>query len=133
MVKWQEGKKVKENILIGYKKLIVYQKAKSLVIEIYKSTTGYPKTEIYSLVLQTRRAVISVCANIVEGYSKESSKEFARFLTISIGSITELEVFLDLSFELEFITSTVYNEINLNLVGVKKLLYSTRKAVRGKY
>lgn len=132
MVKWRESKNVKANSLVGYKKLIVYQKAKLLVLEIYKATSSYPKTEIYGMVLQMRRAVVSILANIVEGYSKESSKEFARFLTISIGSLTELEVFLDISLELEFITSSVYNKVIINLVETKKLLYSTRKAVRSK-
>ncbi len=66
---------------------------------------------MFTLVSQMRRSAISVLANIVEGYSKESSAEYVRFLTISIGSITELEVFLDLSLNLTFITQQEHKNI----------------------
>ena len=114
----------------GYKKLILYQKAKLLVVDIYHLTQKYPKTEIYGLVPQMRRCSVSVLANIVEGYAKGTSKEYSRFLSISIGSVFELEVFLDLSLDLLFIKQVDFDKI-LNLFNeVKKLLYGTRKAVR---
>jgi S23 ribosomal protein. len=85
----------------SYQKLISYQKAKQLVLMIYRLTNSYPKEEFYCLVPQIRRAAISVVANIVEGYIKEKPKEYSRFLTISIGSLTELEVLIDISLELK--------------------------------
>jgi four helix bundle protein len=110
-VKGLKGKKVKINMqtadnLTGYKKLIVYQKAKDLVLKIYNITNSFPSSEAFGLTSQIRRAAVSVLANIVEGYAKESSAEFYRFLTISIGSLTELEVHFDLSNELTFIKKT---------------------------
>jgi four helix bundle protein len=116
----------------GYKKLIVYQKSKELVLTVYKITTNYPKTETYTLVPQMRRAAISVLANVVEGYSKETSAEYARFLTISIGSITELEVYVEISYELGFIDQYKADRMNKLITEVKKLLYGSRKAVRTK-
>lgn len=113
----------------SYHKLVVYQKAKALALQVYKITSKYPKTEIFTLVPQMRRAALSVAANVVEGYAKNSSTEFARFLTISIGSLTELEVFLEISFELGFINSPIYDRITDLLLEVKRLLYGTRKKV----
>src|SRR3989344_7092792 len=112
----------------GFKKLTVYQKTKILVLEIYKITEKYPSNEQFVLVNQMRRAAISILANIVEGYAKKSSKEFSRFLTISIGSLTELEVFLDLSCDLDYIDLTTLATINSLLQEVKRLLYGTRKS-----
>ena len=114
----------------GYKKLVLYQKAKKLVLITYKLTVNFPRTEIYSLVPQMRRAAVSVMANIVEGYAKDSSAEFARYLTISIGSITELEVYIDLSYELNFIDKKRYDIITTLVDETKTLLYGSRKAVR---
>jgi len=114
----------------GYKKLSVYQKSKELVLVIYELTGKFPKTETYTLVPQMRRAAISVVANVVEGYSKESSAEYARFLTISIGSAAELEVFIDISLDLGFIEVERYNEATAPMAEVKRLLYGTRKSVR---
>jgi len=117
----------------GYKKLVAYQKSKELVIEIYKLTSKYPKYETYVLVPQMRRAVLSIPANLVEGYAKESPKEYARFLTISIGSITELEVFLDISFDLSYIKSDELDRMNVLISEIKKLLYGSRKKARFKF
>lgn len=115
---------------VGYKKLILYQKAKELVLIIYKLTTKYPKSELFNLVSQMRRAAVSVLANIIEGYSRESSTEYARFLTIAIGSITELGVLLDLSLDLKFIDQTEHKNVYNLLQETKNLLYGSRKAVR---
>lgn len=126
-----KGKRnINNSNIVGYKKLILYQKAKELVLIIYELTTKYPKTELFNLVSQMRRAAISVLANIIEGYAKESSAEYARFLTISIGSITELEVFLDLSQDLNFITQIDHKNVYNLLQETKNLLYGSRKAVR---
>lgn len=117
---------------LGYKKLALYQKAKQLVLSIYRLTSKFPKTETFTLVPQMRRATISILANIVEGYSRETSAEYARFLTISIGSITELEVYVDISYELDFITKNEVDKINGLILETKNLLYGSRKAVRAK-
>jgi four helix bundle protein len=116
----------------SYQKLISYQKAKQLVLMIYRLTNFYPKEEFYCLVPQIRRAAISVVANIVEGYIKEKPKEYSRFLTISIGSLTELEVLIDISLELKYIGKDDFNEVSNLIVENKKLLYGSRKRTREK-
>lgn len=119
----------KENTLTGFRKLIVYQKSKNLVLLIYKVTKTFPKEELFGLVSQMRRASVSITANVVEGYSKNSSKEYNRYLTISIGSITELEFLLEISKELGFIESKTFDNISNELYIVKKMLYGTRKKI----
>ena len=76
-----------------------------------------------------RRAAISVMANIVEGYSK-SKKEFCRFLDISIGSSTEVGVYLELSLELNYINKNDFEKGFSLLLEVRKLLYSFKKSLK---
>lgn len=117
---------------VSYQKLTVFQKAKQLVLFIYKVTKKYPREEQFSLVPQMRRAAISILANIVEGYSRDSTKEYIRFINISIGSATELKVFLEISFELNYLDPKTYLEIENLLTEVMKLLYSYKKSLKTK-
>ena len=115
--------------VLGYKKLVVYQKSKELVLSIYKLTAKYPKSETYSLVDQMRRSAVYVPANLIEGYSRESSAEFARFLTISIGSLAELEFYIEISLDLKYIDPSISQETNSLVYEVKNFLYGMRKSV----
>lgn len=118
---------------VSYHKLIVFQKAKQLVLLIYKLTKNYPKDELFALVSQIRRAVISIVANIVEGYSKSSTKEYARFLDIAIGSAGELKIFLEISLELGYLNQEDYKNADDLLTEVRKLLYTYKKSLENKF
>lgn len=115
----------------GYQKLIVYQKAKQLILETYSLTSNFPREELYVLIPQMRRAVISIAANVVEGYSKNSRKEFSRFLNICIGSASELEVYFEISLELKYFDKIKFEKAMSLLTEVKKLLYSFQKSLKG--
>lgn len=71
--------------------LIVWREAMELVTEIYSITAGFPKSENYGLTSQMRRAAVSIPSNIAEGAARAGSKEFLHFLSISRGSLSELE------------------------------------------
>src|SRR5687768_1576379 len=86
----------------SFKDLIVWQKAHSLVLEIYKQTKAFPKEEMYCLTSQIRRSSISVAANIAEAFKKKSSADKLRILNISQGSLSETEYYLILSKDLEY-------------------------------
>lgn len=117
----------------GYHKLIIYQKSKKLVILVYDLTKKFPNEERYTLVPQIRRAAISILANIVEGYSRQSKKDFARFLLISIGSATELKLYLELSLELGYLLKSEFERANSLLMEVQKMLYVfQRTLIRGR-
>lgn len=93
---------------IAYRKLLVWQKAHGLVMEIYKVTRNFPKHETFGLTSQMCRAAVSVPANIVEGYSRKTDKEKLNFYNIARGSLSELEYFIDLSYELKYFDKSVY-------------------------
>lgn len=83
-----------------FKELEIWQLGQSLTIDIYKVTIKMPKEEVYGLTSQMRRASVSIPSNIAEGCSRNSNKEFNRFLEIAIGSSFELETQLIISQEL---------------------------------
>jgi four helix bundle protein len=78
----------------GFRKLIVWQKAHQLALFVYKLTDKFPKTEIYGLTSQLRRAVVSVPANIAEGYGYGKRGQTARYVDIAQGSLSESNIFL---------------------------------------
>ena len=88
----------------SYKDLIVWQKAMDLVVETYRLVESLPREEIYALSDQMRRAAVSVPSNIAEGQARNSSKEFAQFLSIAKGSVSELETQLSICTRLEYLT-----------------------------
>ena len=75
----------------SYENLTVWQKAVDLAVEIYKLTEPFPRSEIYGLVAQMRRAAVSIPSNIAEGQKRGHTKEFVQFLQIAYGSGAELE------------------------------------------
>ena len=95
----------------GYKKLNVYQEAHKLVRSIYKATDSFPRSEIFGLTSQMRRAAVSVPANILEGYGREASREFRRFLLIAQGSLVELEYYIELALDLGYLSGAQYASI----------------------
>jgi four helix bundle protein len=96
---------------IGYRKLIAWQKANLLAHFIYDVTIKFPKEEMFGIISQMRRAVLSVCANIAEGYSRSSRKDRKHFYLMAISSLTELEFFIDFSFERKYINESDYEKI----------------------
>jgi four helix bundle protein len=93
----------------GYRRLIVWQRSDELAFQVYVISKIFPREELFSLVSQMRRAAISVPANIVEGYSRDSNKEKIQFYNIAKGSLTELEYYLDFSLRLNYLNKDQYN------------------------
>lgn len=85
-----------------FEDLVVWQRSHSLVLAIYQLTSSFPKSEVFGLVTQMRRAAVSVAANIVEGFQRKSVSEKLRFLNISQGSLQELRYFLILVEDLKY-------------------------------
>ena len=86
----------------SFKDLIVWQKAYRLVLEIYKITRDFPRFEMYGLAHQMRRAAVSIPSNIAEGYGRSHKAEYRQFLSISYGSLSELETQYLLSIDLQY-------------------------------
>jgi four helix bundle protein len=88
----------------GFRKLLVWQRAHELVLFIYKTTEKFPKSEMFALTSQVRRAVVSIPANITEGQGAGTKPQFARYLDIAKGSLSEVEYYLVLAKDLKYIT-----------------------------
>ena len=102
-----------------FEDLIVWQKAHEFTLAVYKVTEGFPKTEVYGLTSQFRRAAVSIPANIAEGFRKRGRADKARFLNISQGSIEECRYYLILSRDLGYIET---EELDSKLSEASKLL-----------
>jgi four helix bundle protein len=112
----------------GYKKLLVWEKADQLVHEVYDLTVKFPKEEIFSLTSQLRRAALSVPANIIEGHARNNKNEFRHFLSIALGSLAEVEYYLEFSLKRNFITSSEYQEVRTIREDCGKLLWGLYKS-----
>lgn len=86
-------------------KIKAWQFADDLTVAAYEHTRSFPREEIYGLTSQLRRASYSVPANIVEGSSRESKKDYLHFLYIARGSLSETQYFIHLAQRLGYLTS----------------------------
>ena len=112
----------------SFEKLIVWQKSILFSVLIYKITKNYPKEELFGMVSQMRRCVISISSNIAEGSGRHSSKDKARFTEIAYGSALELLNQLIISAELEFISKELYQEIRNDLEEITFMLDKLHKS-----
>jgi four helix bundle protein len=108
--------------------LLAWQESIQLVKEIYGVTSSFPSSETFGLVSQVRRAADSEPSNNAEGAARESQKEFAQFLVIARGPLSELETQLMISRELGYCLDTASLEARLDQVF--KLLHGLIKKAR---
>lgn len=85
-----------------FQDLIVWRKAHEFVLEMYKMTNAFPKSELYGLTSQLRRSAVSIPANIAEGFGKKGLQDKARFMNISQGSLEETRYYLILAQDLNY-------------------------------
>lgn len=114
----------------GFEQLEVWQKAIDLAVQIYKTTNSFPKSEIYSLTNQMRRASSSISANIAEGYGRHGYKEKLQFYKIANGSLLEIKSFCYLANKLEYITDEDLDLILSMIVPIQKLTNALIKSIR---
>jgi four helix bundle protein len=115
-----------------WSELDVWKEAHQLVLETYIITKGFPKEEQYALTSQMRRAGYSIPLNIVEGYSRQGTKEYLQFLNIAKGSLEELRYIFMLSRDLNYITANECLGLEKKAEIVSKLLNGLIKALKGK-
>ena len=108
----------------SFKDLEVYKRSKELVKETYKITDRYPEKEKYNVVSQLRRSILSIPLNIAEGYGRQSKEDFKRFLRISLGSSNEVEVLLEVSKELKYISENEYTVLSKENEEIGKMIYN---------
>ena len=108
----------------SYKDLIIWQKAKDLVKDIYATTRKFPESERYILIDQMHRSANSIPSNIAEGQSRQYSKEFIQFLYVALGSSAELDTQLCISKDLGYITEEELNIFDCKIVEIRKMIRS---------
>src|ERR1041384_6157443 len=86
-----------------YTKIKAWQLADDLTVAVYRSTQSFPRDEMYSLTSQLRRSAYSVPANITEGSSRDSKKDYLHFLYIARGSLSEAQYFVHLAQRLDYL------------------------------
>jgi four helix bundle protein len=86
-----------------YKELIIWQRGIEIVKKVYELTKQFPAEEKYGIVSQITRAAVSIPANIAEGSSRNSDKDYARFLQLSLGSAFEVQTYLIIAKEMSWL------------------------------
>lgn len=108
----------------------VFKLAHKLTLAVYLVTEGFPRSEIYGITSQLRRATASIPANIVEGFYRKSRKELIQFLIVSRGSCGEVRYFLLLSKDLGYINPNKYLELDNLAEDIHKQLNGWIKSLR---
>lgn len=113
-----------------FRQLQVWEKSHRLALEIYRITKDFPKEELYGLTSQIRRSSMSIPTNIAEGCGKFTDADFARFAQIAMGSASETEYQLLLAHDLGFLATAKYEQLNVDVTEVKRMLASLLKTLR---
>lgn len=92
----------------SFRDLDVWHLGVELAETVYRVTARFPKSELFALTSQMRRAAVSIPSNIAEGRARNSSREFLHFLSISRGSLAELETQLELAIRLDYAGSDLH-------------------------
>jgi four helix bundle protein len=105
-----------------FRSLKVWGKAHRLVLDVYKATAPFPRSEFHDLTRQIRRASASIPANISEGCGRGSAADLARFLHIAMGSASELEYHLLLSRDLKLLAKSDHERLAGDATEIKRML-----------
>jgi len=109
-----------------FERLKVWEKAHELTLYIYRVTEKFPSEERYGLTSQMRRAAYSVPANIAEGDSRATKKDFANFISHAQGSLAEIQYFSLLCRDLELLPTGVYQQIQSQSDEIGRMLGALR-------
>ena len=107
-----------------FHQLSVWQKSHQFTLDVYVLTRAYPKDELFGLTSQIRRSSSSIATNIAEGCGRGSDADFGRFLQMAMGSASESEYQILLSFDLNYIDENQFKQMNANVTEIKRMLSS---------
>ena len=116
--------------LRSFRELVVWQKSVDLAEKVYVATRTFPRWELYGLVSQMRRAVVSIPSNIAEGQSRNSTGEFLQFLGIARGSLAELETQVELARRLGYLSPQEAESLLMECTEIGKMLSGLMKSLR---
>ena len=114
----------------AHRNLEVWKLSMEFVKEIYHVSDTFPKSEVYGLISQIRRAAISIPSNLAEGAARKGSKEFKQFLNIAQGSISELDTQIELAHMLEYLGQKEYGQLIEKANTISRMLYGLARTVK---
>lgn len=112
-----------------FTRLEVWKRSHALTLAIYDLTKAFPPEERFGLISQLRRAASSVPTNIAEGSKRRTTSEFARFLNIAEGSLSEVEYLLVLSRDLHYAPAEQLRPLFKEISEIARMLYALRTKV----
>jgi four helix bundle protein len=121
---------MEKNMTKPHKRLDVWNKSIDLTVDIYKLSERFPRSEVYGLTGQMRRAAVSVPSNIAEGAARQTRKEFVNYLHMAQGSLSELDTHLVIANRLEYILKETYEEIENKIETISKMLTGLIKSLK---
>ncbi|HEY3135605.1 MAG TPA: four helix bundle protein [Blastocatellia bacterium] len=113
----------------SFRDLRVWQAAMDLVEKIYRLTQKFPAQEAYGLTNQLRRAAVSIPSNIAEGHARQHTKEYLNFLSVTQGSLAELQTQIEIAGRLGYLPKSSADEVVDDSISLSKQLYALRNAI----
>ena len=113
-----------------FKELEIWKRSRLFCSEIYQITSSFPSDEKFGLTNQLRRAAVSIPSNIAEGSSRNSNKDFSRFLEIAIGSAYEIETQVLIAFDLGFVSTDECEKSVNELAEIIKMISRFRSTLK---
>ena len=114
----------------NFKTLNAWKLGKDIAVKVYRFTSEFNAQEQFIFASQMARAAISIPSNVAEGNSRQSNKDYARFIEIALGSAFELETQLIIVQELSIGEESLLNEVMQLLTEEQKILYGLLRRLR---
>jgi four helix bundle protein len=118
--------------MFTYRDLEAWQKGMNLVEACYRVTTSFPKSELYGLTSQLRRAAVSIPSNLAEGHCRRSTAVYLNHVSIALGSQGELQTCVEIAVRLGFLAATERAKLIADTGTVGRLLYGLYNSLERK-
>ncbi len=112
------------------RRLIAWQRCRELAGETYRVTAGFPPSKRFGLTSQLRRAAVSAAANIAEGYARYGRAELAHALSVSLGSLAEMDTLLEIANDIGYVTPESYAELSGLRKEASRVTFGLQRKVR---
>jgi len=114
----------------AHRHLVAWQRCRVLALKTYGVTESFPPSERFGLTSQLRRAAVSAAANIAEGYARYGRAELAHALSVSLGSLAEIDTLLEIANDLGYLTPEGYAELSAMRGEASRVTFGLQRKVR---
>lgn len=113
-----------------FRDLMVWRKSMSLVTEVYRASASFPSDERFGLTSQLRRCVVSIPSNIAEGFGRDTTNDYLRFLGIAKGSLYEAQTQIEIGRNLQFIEESRFGTLLEQAREIERMLTSMMRKLK---